>query len=148
HRLFNPRQDSCNLCLDLTFNLLLHNFFHVVIDGSEKFIIFSLNGILEPRNTDAQVGRVGKISLGIGVRGIGGWLAVVVFIMMDGVIVDLGEASVRSTSEGSVGLVALAVIVGVGVVIGVGGVVDEAEPPFFFLALVFGFGAASPVAQA
>nr|GFC38816.1 hypothetical protein [Tanacetum cinerariifolium] len=106
--------------------------------------------------------------------GIGGWLAVVVVVMMDGVIVDLGEgigvtvdepvvkmdsipgsiigfnsclASVRSTSEGSVGLVALAatiVVVGVRVAIGVEGVVDEAEPPFFFLALAFGFGAASP----
>nr|GFA34133.1 hypothetical protein [Tanacetum cinerariifolium] len=30
-------------------------------------------------------------SLGIGVGGIGGWLAVVVVVMMDGVIVDLGE---------------------------------------------------------
>nr|GFD44590.1 hypothetical protein [Tanacetum cinerariifolium] len=38
--------------------------------------------------------------------------------------------------------------VGVGVAIGVGGVVDEAEPPFLFLALAFGFRAASPVAQA
>nr|GFB98459.1 hypothetical protein [Tanacetum cinerariifolium] len=74
------------------------------------------------------------------------------------------SAYVRSTSEGSAGLVALAgyfplaaadslgsattVVVGAGVAIGVRGVVDEAEPPFFFLALAFGFGAASPVAQA
>nr|GFD45970.1 hypothetical protein [Tanacetum cinerariifolium] len=36
------------------------------------------------------------------------------------------------------------VVVGVGV----GGVVEEAELPFFFLARAFGFGAASPVAQA
>nr|GFC03668.1 hypothetical protein [Tanacetum cinerariifolium] len=59
------------------------------------------------------------------------------------------SASVRSTSEGSVELVALAAttgVVGIGVAIGVGGVVDEVEPPFFFLALAFGFGAASPVA--
>nr|GFD52004.1 hypothetical protein [Tanacetum cinerariifolium] len=37
-----------------------------------------------------------------------------------------------------------AMVVGVGV----GGVVEEAESPFFFLALAFGFSAASPVAQA
>nr|GFD28544.1 hypothetical protein [Tanacetum cinerariifolium] len=43
------------------------------------------------RNTDAKVRRVGKISLGIGVGGTGGWLAIVVVVMMDGVIVDLGE---------------------------------------------------------
>nr|GFA24611.1 hypothetical protein [Tanacetum cinerariifolium] len=35
------------------------------------------------------------------------------------------------------------------VVVGVGveGVVEEAESPFFFLELAFGFGVASPVAQ-
>nr|GFD35901.1 hypothetical protein [Tanacetum cinerariifolium] len=43
---------------------------------------------------------------------------------------------------------ATTVVVGVGVAMEVGGVVDEAEPPVFFLALAFGFGAASPVAQA
>nr|GFD00466.1 hypothetical protein [Tanacetum cinerariifolium] len=37
---------------------------------------------------------------------------------------------------------------GVRVATGAGGVVDVAEPPCFFLALAFGFGAASPVAQA
>nr|GFB15743.1 hypothetical protein [Tanacetum cinerariifolium] len=74
------------------------------------------------------------------------------------------SASVLSTSVGSVGLVALAgcfplaaavslgeatiVVIGVGVEIGVGGVVDVLEPPLFLLALAFGFGAASPVAQA
>nr|GFD45427.1 hypothetical protein [Tanacetum cinerariifolium] len=36
------------------------------------------------------------------------------------------------------------VVVGVGV----GGIVEEAESPFFFLSLAFGFGAAFPVAQA
>nr|GFC95028.1 hypothetical protein [Tanacetum cinerariifolium] len=36
------------------------------------------------------------------------------------------------------------VVVGVGV----GGVVEEAKSPFFFLALDFSFGVASPVAQA
>nr|GFD52541.1 hypothetical protein [Tanacetum cinerariifolium] len=30
----------------------------------------------------------------------------------------------------------------------VGGVVEEAESPFFFLALALGLGAASPIAQA
>nr|GFC28574.1 hypothetical protein [Tanacetum cinerariifolium] len=70
------------------------------------------------------------------------------------------SASVLSISVGSVGVIALAgclplavedslganttVVVGVRV----GGVVEEAESPFFFLALAFGFGAASPVAQA
>nr|GFD37649.1 hypothetical protein [Tanacetum cinerariifolium] len=37
-----------------------------------------------------------------------------------------------------------AVVVGVGV----GGVVEEVESSFFFLALAFGLGAASPIAQA
>nr|GFD19928.1 hypothetical protein [Tanacetum cinerariifolium] len=36
------------------------------------------------------------------------------------------------------------VVVGVGV----GGVVEEAKSPFFFLALAFGLGAASPIAHA
>nr|GFA13216.1 hypothetical protein [Tanacetum cinerariifolium] len=36
------------------------------------------------------------------------------------------------------------VVVGVGI----GGVVKEADSPFFFLALTFGLGAASPIAQA
>nr|GFD20459.1 hypothetical protein [Tanacetum cinerariifolium] len=36
------------------------------------------------------------------------------------------------------------VVVGVGV----GGVVEEAESPFFFLALTFGLGAASPIEHA
>nr|GFD48099.1 hypothetical protein [Tanacetum cinerariifolium] len=74
------------------------------------------------------------------------------------------SASIRSTSEGITGLVAMAgcflvaaavslgaattIVVGVRVEIGVKGVVDEAEPPLFFLALTFGFGAASPMAQA
>nr|GFC59607.1 hypothetical protein [Tanacetum cinerariifolium] len=39
---------------------------------------------------------------------------------------------------------ATTVVVGVGV----GRVVEEAESPFFFLALAFGFDVASPVAQA
>nr|GFD06259.1 hypothetical protein [Tanacetum cinerariifolium] len=74
------------------------------------------------------------------------------------------SASVLSTSEGSVGLVALAgcfplaatvslgasatVVIGLGDATVVGGVVEESEPPLFRLALAFGFGAASPVAQA
>nr|GFD21830.1 hypothetical protein [Tanacetum cinerariifolium] len=40
------------------------------------------------------------------------------------------------------------VVIGVRVAIGVGGVVDDSEPPLFLLAPAFGFGAASPVAQA
>nr|GFC96539.1 hypothetical protein [Tanacetum cinerariifolium] len=72
--------------------------------------------------------------------------------------------SVLSTSVVSVGVVAFAdclplaaadslgatttVVVGVGVAMGVGEGVDEAEPPFFFLALALCFYTASPVAQA
>nr|GFC67616.1 hypothetical protein [Tanacetum cinerariifolium] len=39
-----------------------------------------------------------------------------------------------------------AVVIGVGVAIG--GVREVSESPLFFLALAFGFGAATPVAQA
>nr|GFA28338.1 hypothetical protein [Tanacetum cinerariifolium] len=73
------------------------------------------------------------------------------------------SASVHSISEGSVGRVALAgcfplaaavslgvaaVVIGLRDATAVGGVVDESKPPLFLLALAFGFGAASPVAQA
>nr|GFD21992.1 hypothetical protein [Tanacetum cinerariifolium] len=69
------------------------------------------------------------------------------------------SASVLSTSVGSVGVVAhagclplaaadslgtgAAVVIGVGVAIG--GVREVSESPLFFLALAFGFGAATPV---
>nr|GFD61412.1 hypothetical protein [Tanacetum cinerariifolium] len=67
---------------------------------------------------------------------------------------------VLSTSVGSVGVIALAGCLPLAVAdsleanttvvvrVGVGGVVDEAKSPLFFLALAFGFGVASPVAQA
>nr|GFA63535.1 hypothetical protein [Tanacetum cinerariifolium] len=75
----------------------------------------------------------------------------------------LTEKVSASTVSGSVRLVALAgcfplaaavslgaaiVMIGLGDATAVGGVVDESEPPFFFLALAFGFGDASQVAQA
>nr|GFB71853.1 hypothetical protein [Tanacetum cinerariifolium] len=40
---------------------------------------------------DVRVPPSDRSILGIGVGGIGGWLAIVVVVMMDGVIVDLGE---------------------------------------------------------
>nr|GFC71957.1 hypothetical protein [Tanacetum cinerariifolium] len=40
-----------------------------------------------------------RTSLGIGVGGIGGWLAVVVVVMMDGVIVDVGEGRGATKDE-------------------------------------------------
>nr|GFD22135.1 hypothetical protein [Tanacetum cinerariifolium] len=40
------------------------------------------------------------------------------------------------------------VVIGLGDTTAVGGVVEELEPPLFLLVLVFGFGAATPVAQA
>nr|GFA39008.1 hypothetical protein [Tanacetum cinerariifolium] len=68
--------------------------------------------------------------------------------------------SVLATSERSVGLFALAccfpfaavvslgavATIVVGVVIAVGGVMEVSKPLLFLLALVFGLGAASPVA--
>nr|GFC83790.1 hypothetical protein [Tanacetum cinerariifolium] len=72
-------------------------------------------------------------------------------------------ASVLANSKGSDGLLALAgclpfaaavslevptPVVGLGDAIAVGGVMKELEPPLFLLALAFGLGAASPVAQA
>nr|GFA19515.1 hypothetical protein [Tanacetum cinerariifolium] len=41
-------------------------------------------------NTESNVGRFWRTSLGIGVGGIGGWLAVVMVVMMDGVIIGIG----------------------------------------------------------
>nr|GFC52859.1 hypothetical protein [Tanacetum cinerariifolium] len=40
------------------------------------------------------------------------------------------------------------IVIGLGDATAVGGVVEKSEPPLFLLALAFGFGAASPVAQA
>nr|GEZ69244.1 hypothetical protein [Tanacetum cinerariifolium] len=52
-----------------------------------------------------------KNSLGIGVGGIGGWLAVVVVVMMDGDIVDVGEEfheiSSSESSDGTSGTLGL-----------------------------------------
>nr|GEZ75180.1 hypothetical protein [Tanacetum cinerariifolium] len=54
---------------------------------SEKLASNGFNPSLK-RNTESNVGRFWRTSLGIGVRGIDGWLAVVMVVMMDGVIVD------------------------------------------------------------
>nr|GFD31110.1 hypothetical protein [Tanacetum cinerariifolium] len=53
---------------------------------SEKVASNDFN-LSSKRNTESKVGRFWKTSLGIGVGGIGGWLAVVMVQMMDGVIV-------------------------------------------------------------
>nr|GFD30883.1 hypothetical protein [Tanacetum cinerariifolium] len=51
---------------------------------SEKLSSNDFNLSLK-RNTKSNVGRFYRTSLGIGVGGIGGWLAVVMVVMMDGV---------------------------------------------------------------
>nr|GFA41797.1 hypothetical protein [Tanacetum cinerariifolium] len=45
------------------------------------------------RNTESNVGRFCRTSLGIGVGGFGGWLAFVMVVMMDGVIVVAADLS-------------------------------------------------------
>nr|GFD61894.1 hypothetical protein [Tanacetum cinerariifolium] len=51
---------------------------------SEKLASNDFN-LSSKRNTKSKVGRFWRTSLGIGVRGIGGWLAVMMVVMMDGV---------------------------------------------------------------
>nr|GFD38329.1 hypothetical protein [Tanacetum cinerariifolium] len=54
---------------------------------SEKLASSDFNLSLK-RNTESNVGRFCRTSLGIGVGGIGGWLAVLMVVMIDGVIID------------------------------------------------------------
>nr|GFC80891.1 hypothetical protein [Tanacetum cinerariifolium] len=97
------------------------------------------------RNAELNVGRFSRIKLRIVVGGIGASPNVVIVAIVEGFIIGvialagcLPLAVVDSLEADTT------VVVGVGV----GRVVEEAKSPFFFLALAFGFGAASPVAQA
>nr|GFC91749.1 hypothetical protein [Tanacetum cinerariifolium] len=88
------------------------------------------------RNAELNVGRFSRIMLGIVDGGIGASPYVVIVAMVEGVIIGVGDIDSRGADS--------VVVVGVRV----GGVVEEAKSPFFFLALAFGLGAASPIAHA
>nr|GEZ91646.1 hypothetical protein [Tanacetum cinerariifolium] len=67
---------------------------------SEKLASNDFNLSLK-RNTESKVGFC-RTSLGIGVGGIGGWLAVVMVVMMDGVIVGIGVGRGATKDEAAV----------------------------------------------
>nr|GFC28375.1 reverse transcriptase domain-containing protein [Tanacetum cinerariifolium] len=71
-----------------------HTEAEMVRDIEETFrTLRKINMKLNPslkRNTESNVGRFCRTSLGIGVGGIGAWVAVVMVVMVDGVIVGVG----------------------------------------------------------
>nr|GFC69006.1 hypothetical protein [Tanacetum cinerariifolium] len=94
---------------------------------SKKDVSNDLN-LSSKQNSELNVGRFSRIMLGIVGGGTG--------------VVALAGCLPLAVAD-SLGADSTVVVGG-----GVGRVVEEAESPFFFLALAFGLGAASPIAQA